>query len=234
MFPNAFTMLYLWDSISNKKTALKKLPFFHKVFIFDQGDAQLHGIIYRPIFFISDLSIEQKVGFKYLMSFIGTAHSDRYKICKKIESSMPKGMTTFFYLYLQAPWVYFARKLISPAIWSSSISEFKFKPLSKNVVSSVFDESFSILDIEHPQQKGLTMRTFDVLARGKKLITTNAAIKNEDFYNPNNVLIISRDAEIDFKHEFFRIPFTPLPTFFYEKYSLKGWIDEIFAEPRLN
>jgi hypothetical protein len=73
------------------------------------------------------------------------------------------------------------------------------------------------------------MRTFDVLAKEKKLVTTNSLIKNEDFYSPNNVLIINREVEVDFNHNFFKLPFVSLPAFFYEKYSIKGWIDEIFA-----
>jgi hypothetical protein len=74
------------------------------------------------------------------------------------------------------------------------------------------------------------MRTFEVLVKGKKLVTTNSTIKNEDFYHPNNVYIINRGDDIHLNHDFFDNPFIPLPITFYEKYSLKGWIDEIFHQ----
>lgn len=228
LFPNASAILYLWDSIANKKATIKKIPFFNRVISFDRSDAQEYELSYRPLFFV-DAHSGQKVVNKYLMSFIGTAHSDRYKICKEVRRVTPKDAKLFFYLYLQAPWVYFVRKVTKPSFWQSSMNEFEFQPLSKEVVSRVFEESFSVLDIEHPKQRGLTMRTFDVLAKEKKLVTTNSSIKNEDFYSPNNVLIINREVEVDFNHDFFRLPFVSLPAFFYEKYSLKGWIDEIFA-----
>jgi hypothetical protein len=228
LFPNTWSILYLWDSIANKKTTLKKIPFFNRVFSFDRSDAQEYELSYRPLFFL-DTHWEKKVSNQYLLTFIGTAHSDRYRICQEVRRSIPEGAASFFYLYLQAPWVYYIRKLIKLSFWHSSINEFEFQPLSKDAVDHIFANSFSILDIEHPNQRGLTMRTFDVLAKEKKLVTTNSLIKNEDFYSPNNVLIINREVEVDFNHNFFKLPFVSLPAFFYEKYSIKGWIDEIFA-----
>ena len=230
LFPKVSTKFYLWDSIANKKNTLKKLPFFKEVFTFDRSDAKEFNLSYRPLFFISDPHVASKTTDKYLISFIGTVHSDRYKICKKVGGLLPKTTTSFFYLYLQAPWVYFVRKLFNPSFWHASIHDFKFRPLSKNDMSRVFEDSFSVLDIEHPKQRGLTMRTFDVLASGKKLITTNDAIRSEDFYISNNVLIIDRGVKIDFNSSFFSTPFTSLPVFFHQKYSLKGWIDEIFHQ----
>jgi hypothetical protein len=229
LFPNAFTMLYLWDSIANKKSAKQKIQLFNQVFSFDRSDAKAYGITYRPLFFV-DADSPRKSSYKYLMSFIGTAHSDRYKICKEVRQVIPKGAVSFFYLYLQAPWVFFARKVMKSSFWRSSIKEFEFKPLSKDAVDRIFENSFSVLDIEHPNQRGLTMRTFEVLVKGKKLVTTNSTIKNEDFYHPNNVYIINRGDDIHLNHDFFDNPFIPLPITFYEKYSLKGWIDEIFHQ----
>ena len=46
-----------------------------------------------------------------------------------------------------------------------------------NDIVSLYKESEVILDINHPGQNGLTMRTFEALGAGKKLITTNTEIK---------------------------------------------------------
>ncbi|MEK5777604.1 lipopolysaccharide biosynthesis protein, partial [Acinetobacter nosocomialis] len=60
-------------------------------------------------------------------------------------------------------------------------------------IVELYAKSNIILDISHPGQSGLTMRTFEAIGAGKKLITTNTNIKEYPFYNANNIFIISRD-----------------------------------------
>ena len=228
IYLNAYYIFYTWDSVSNKKATLKKLKFFNSIFSFDRNDAAKYGFSYRPLFYINEKKHLTSQESKYLLSFVGTAHSGRYQMIKIIKRSLPKPSQTYFYLYLQAPWVYFFKKLTIPSFWSSSFGDFKFSPLAIESVDEVLDQSFAVLDIEHPNQCGLTMRTFEVLSKGKKLITTNQTIKLESFYSTDNVFIIQRDAKIDFASDFFKTPFRPLPNYFYEKYSLSGWINDIF------
>ena len=54
-----------------------------------------------------------------------------------------------------------------------------------------YQKSKVILDINHPYQRGLTLRTFEALG-AKKIITTNQEIKKFPFYNENNVFVIDR------------------------------------------
>ncbi|MFH4210110.1 lipopolysaccharide biosynthesis protein, partial [Acinetobacter baumannii] len=60
-------------------------------------------------------------------------------------------------------------------------------------IIKLYAKSNVILDISHPGQSGLTMRTFEAIGAGKKLITTNLNIKEYPFYNSDNIFIISRD-----------------------------------------
>ncbi len=43
-------------------------------------------------------------------------------------------------------------------------------------------------------QSGLTIRALEAVFHGKKLITTNVGIKSMDFYNPNNILVLSSET----------------------------------------
>lgn len=52
------------------------------------------------------------------------------------------------------------------------------------------------IEIQHPSQKGLTTRAFESLGTKTKLITTNPAIRQYDFYNSNNILIIDRNNPV--------------------------------------
>ena len=67
-----------------------------------------------------------------------------------------------------------------------------------------------------------------MIGMNKKLITTNAHIKNYEFYNSNNISVIDRNhVEIDIK--FFDSDYEPLLPGIYEKYSLETWIKEVLS-----
>ena len=79
---------------------------------------------------------------------------------------------------------------------SLSISNFTFKKISYNKVQTLVATSKVILDIHNPFQKGLTQRPFDALGNGKGLITTNANIKKEYFYDENVIHVLNRKNPI--------------------------------------
>lgn len=53
----------------------------------------------------------------------------------------------------------------------------------------------AILDINSPEQVGLSLHPMEALFFKKKLITNNKNIKNEKLYNPNNIFILGEDNE---------------------------------------
>lgn len=162
----------------------------------------------------------------YDISFIGTAHTDRAPIVNYIDSILNKNIKRFWYLYIQAEWVRNYYFIKSPSFRKVPSDLIRYKPVSKDFTSEIFHKSSSILDIEHPLQRGLTIRTFEALGSGKKLITTNKNISEEDFFNPDNILIIDRN-NISIDLDFFDIPFSPLSKSIRSRYTLSGWLDEI-------
>jgi len=105
--------------------------------------------------------------------------------------------------------------------------------LSADDIIDLYSCSTVILDINHPKQSGLTMRTFEALGAGKKLITTNAEIKKYSFYNEDNICIIDRDKP-ELNVEFFKTPFIPIDQPLLNDMSIVGWIGELFGEKKLN
>ena len=89
-----------------------------------------------------------------------------------------------------------------------------------------FRESKCILEINKDNSKGYTMRTFDAIGLKKKLITTNKSVVNEDFYRPNNILVIDEE-NIVIPKEFIDSPYEELPKEIYEKYSLEIWVKQL-------
>ncbi|TDX11652.1 hypothetical protein [Flavobacterium sp. S87F.05.LMB.W.Kidney.N] len=100
----------------------------------------------------------------------------------------------------------------------------KHVPLSK--VHEYADRSKVLLDIHRNGQIGLTFRTFESLGLEKKLITTNPDIKNYDFYNPNNILVIDENKP-DIPVSFFENEYEKIPESIYKKYTVEGWIENV-------
>jgi hypothetical protein len=231
-FKSAKFILYMWDSMKNKTSVHKIYEYFDECYTFDRFDVEkFPGIRFRPLFFLDDYKMVSTNKKEYDMSFIGTAHGDRYWILKEIQNQLAEKHLKFFtYLYLNNPILYRYNRIVNPDFRKiSKIEDFSFSPLTRSEIIDILSKSKAVLDIQHYAQTGLTMRTFEVLAAGIKLITTNKDIMSYDFYNPANICFINR-LNPQINPQFFETPFQPLPQNFYEKYSIEGWIKEIMVD----
>ena len=225
-FKQARFCLYMWDSFENRPWAIENLTFFDQCFTFDRNDSARYNLHFRPLFFSSGFEEKSSMTSKFHISFVGTTHTDRYAIISAIKRQLSNNYTSLMYMFLQAKWVFWLYKVINSSFKSAHISEFKFQPLAKADVQEIFFSSKVILDIEHPQQTGLTMRTLETLGAKKKLVTTNADIKKYDFYQSENICIIDRHQPV-LPDSFINTPYIDVSVEIYQKYRLSGWMDEI-------
>ena len=225
-FAQAKFILYVWDSIDNKPDILSFINFYDAGYTFDNVGAEKYGLRFRPLFFSSGFESQVARNSLYDISFVGTVHSDRYPILSELKNHFPPNIKAFIYLYIQAPWVYWVRKLTHLKFMKSKFSDFKFKPMSKEAVQELFMNSRIIIDIEHPNQTGLTMRSIEALGAQKKIITTNASIADYDFYNDSNILIIDRSSP-RVPNSFLYTEYHPVSENIYHRYRLSSWLDEI-------
>lgn len=100
----------------------------------------------------------------------------------------------------------------------------KHMPLTE--VNDYISHSKVLLDINRIGQAGLTFRVFESIGLNKKLITTNSDIKNYDFYNPNNILIIDEINPV-IPTAFFENEYEKIPHSIYQKYTLEGWCNNV-------
>jgi hypothetical protein len=228
-YPGALFILYLWDSIANRRHIAGNFTFFDRVFSFDPADVDSYGLCLRPLFYTPQFSNSHScTSFSFDLSLVGTAHSDRYDVVSRLSHNLPPSITTFWYLYLQAPWVFYVYRFLKPAMRRSKRHEFRFTTLSMSAVNDIFMSSRVVLDITHPRQCGLTMRTLETLGASKKLLTTNAAIFDYDFYDSANIAVIDRRSpSID--PDFLRSAYSPLAPSIVARYSLAGWLDEVLG-----
>ena len=233
MNPKLKVLTYFWDSVKNRKKSLEYLAYSNKFFSFDLKDAEADiRIEFLPLFYIDDYkniaNIENEL--VYDISFIGTVHSDRYKIIKKIEEQAKElNLKTYFYFYSPSKILFFFQKLFKKDFKYIKWEDVSFKSLSKSDVIDIIKQSKTIIDIQHPFQTGLTMRTIEMFRAKKKLFTTNKDIENYDLYNRSNIFIINRnEPKLDF--DFFKKDYEEIDKTIYEKYSLNSWLKTIFKD----
>ena len=137
-------------------------------------------------------------------------------------------MNCYWFLYLQSRFIYRFYKATRHEFRGVPATTFSFNKLSVNNIAKIVDDSHIILDIQHPRQNGLTMRTIEMVGMNKKMITTNAGIKEYDFYNPNNILVVDREnVQVDM--DFLKRNYEPVNEAVYERYSIKSWILEVLS-----
>lgn len=232
LFPKAKLCLYLWDSVKNIPGILKKLPYFDVMHSFDINDcARYPGLQFRPLFFGDEFvkRSEAEKDDRYDISFLGTVHSDRFAVIRQVQKiADATGLKCFWFLYLQSRFVYFLYKLTKKEFRAVPEDTFSYEKMPASKIAEIVDESRIILDIQHPRQTGLTMRTIEMIGMRKKLITTNESIKEYDFYDENNVMVIDR-KQVRIPAEFLQTAYHPLPAKTYEKYSLSSWILDVLS-----
>ena len=224
-------VLYQWDSIHNYPRIKKIYPYFEKIFSFDDEDCRNNkNMSFLPLFYsrrYEEIGTTIRKDYKYDICFIGTAHPKKYQFVKQIhEQLLPVYKNQFIYFFFPSRLVYVYRKIKNYKIFRhAKYKEFHFTPIKGKEMDELFSESQCILDSPQDGQRGLTMRTIETLGAKRKLITTNANIRNYDFYRPENIYIY--DGAIDLDNVFFKSPYLELPKEIYEKYSLRSWLKTV-------
>lgn len=229
-------IFYTWDSFSNHAHPVKILKYFDRKFTFDSNDALKYNLNFRPLFFLDSFQTIKNDSSKirYNLLFLGTAHSDRYRISNEIVNwCITNKLTSFCYYFMHGRFVYLFKKFFDNSFKEFDYNKLSFKSLTVDQIADLYSKSDVILDINHPGQNGLTMRTFESIGARKKLITTNAEVKKYCFYNPNNILVIDRNNLVIDKSIFDSI-YEEIDDVLYNKLTLEGWIKSIFFDEETN
>lgn len=178
--------LYQWDSLSNYPYQTMLLYFNH-VLTFDISDSKHLNLEYYPLFSMIE-NDRKELSRNIDILFIGSFHSDRYKVLKEILCQY-KDLNIYFYLYI--PFLSYIKRIFKgEKILLSDIRFFKIKP---EKLSCFYNNSKCVLDIEAYHQTGFTMRTLEALYCGCKLITTNDNIYTADFFDKKIISVIDRN-----------------------------------------
>ena len=227
--PHAQMTLYLWDGLDNARGSGAIAPFFDKVLTFDPTDAERHGWTYRPLFAdIADSMPRPPFGPPlYDCAFIGTMHSDRHRVLSRLRVAHPS-WRIFAYCYFQSRFMLGARMCLDPSLWLAPKGTLRTEPMDMVDAEAVLDQSRVTLDIEHPGQRGLTMRTIETLMAGRKLATTNRHVLTSDLFHPSRVCLIDRDRP-RIPDEFLVQRVEPIDDAVRRRYTLRYWARQVLS-----
>lgn len=227
--PTSKFILYLWDSLENKPNILPLFKYFDKIFSFDRNNCNKHSEMkFLPLFYRNEYN-RNTVNIGNVDVFhLGTVHSDRLKIVMNIVTMCLKNNISFNFK-LRMERIYYYYKILTSSVLKWAKPYIIFEDVSHKANVDYIDNSKAVLDIQHPTQTGLTMRTMELVGMQKKIITTNEDILNYDFFSKENILVIDRyNPEIP--EDFLTNPFIPIAENIRKKYCIKSWVENVFRE----
>lgn len=229
-FPNARFTLYFWDSYRNMPAnSPAKVDMFDRVFSFDPIDVSNDKrLAYRPLFFLNEYADLPRGEEDIDVLFVGTLHTDRYKVLRNIERCLSTDLLFRKILYIRSRTLFKLQALRQPVIWTSpsKADEYIYTPLGKNEMLKLISRARIVIDIERDVQAGYTMRTLEMLGAGKKLITTNPQVARAEFFDSQNTVVIDRQKPV-ISPEFFASPYRAPAPELVKRYSVDNWLDDI-------
>lgn len=182
-----------FDALSYDRATERWGATVDRVTTFDYRDAQTKG---WPVveLFSGQPPVVPPPPVRYRISAIQRNHSHRLTYLDRVLTELGTE-DSFVFLYEKGVLSFTANALRSPLLywkWRKSIS---FKPLAYDQYVDALAASDFTLDYAHPRQTGATMRCFEALAMGVKLITNNPHTADSPHFGPNNAIVFALDGD---------------------------------------
>lgn len=189
------SVLYLWDSWCNHDNLNEIHSCFSRIYTFDSKDSIERQLYLRPLFCCNE-SVRKNDNKESLdISFIGVDHSNRYEILNKFVKLSSNNALNYKFILLIGRVQYYLTKYFPQGSRynKNDMRIFASTSVPYNQYLNIIESSRVVLDIPDNNQTGLTMRTIEALAMGKRIITTNQYIQ---YYNdiPKDMYLIIEDS----------------------------------------
>ena len=223
---NSKFILYIWDDLKYKNNILKIKKYYDEIYSYNNEDALLLSCKYRPNFYCDEFNYEHEVK-EYDFFYVGGLRDQkRIDVILGIDGILLGYKKKFSLIEKKKFKNYFKFKNYKKI--KKYIDE---RPKMMSEISEFTKRSKVILDIVYRGQNGLGLRPFESIGANCKLITTNKNIKSYDFYNSTNIFCLEEDlSNIDDIRNFVDSPFESYSDDIKYKYSVDGFIDDIFGD----
>lgn len=189
IYPSATFILYQWDSISLVRNFNELRKRFDRCLTFDRVDAASDKTLeFRPLFYSRCMDTPKAA--PQGLVFVGSLHSKRLKLARLIKACAHANDVPVR-VYIRVGLFNYIRLLIT-----GSLQDVHIRPLPYETYVAWTERAEAVLDISHPLQTGLTMRTAEAIGLGKKIVTTNKDIVNYWFYDPKVICVVNEDDPV--------------------------------------
>lgn len=217
-FPGARFVLYNWDSIANHDYR-SHLKYFDDVFTFDPEDAHANVLRYLPLFCSRNYQkLVRRDQDRRAVYFVGNVvNPARYKAVSAFRNYCERHGIPFQSFMACTP----------PArisLWREGLrpTGLSFGSIGKAEFQGLIETSIAVFDFANHHQTGYTMRVFENLCAGKKIITNNPRIRQEPFYSADRIHVFSG---LDFEgvNEFVNRPLVE-PDAIFPEYRIQAFV----------
>lgn len=210
---NTFRMTcFLFDGIENFKNQKKTLSFFDTIYSYDKKDVEKYNFEFLTNYIYDD-EIETKEITN--LAFNISSFDDRFTFLEKLTHYLSKKGISFRFI------------IKKDKIFDHKNIEISNKYLSIGEVKNIIASSLVLVDIQKQNQYGLSFRVFEALGYKKKLITNNQDIVTYDFYNKNNIFVITEE-NYQVPLDFFQTDYVEIDMEILNKYKIENWIYKVF------
>lgn len=210
---------YQLDGLSVSSKILDYHKNFDRIFVFDPEDVKRYpsyNLVFLPNCYFGETDFTQpsEIDLLYIGQFIEKRHQQLFSIHNYLESQQMH-YSSHTSLYQGRDFVPLHHKILHHKISTTYQENIDFVKKSK-----------TLIDFKRDEHDGLSLRFFEAMQYGKKIITDNFSVKNYDFYHPNNIFVTNY-VNLEGLVDFLQSPYQSLPSELVEKYSFKNWINTI-------
>lgn len=216
-FPYAI-IKFCYPNIVNCGASLKPAvlrKYGVKGYSWDINDCNIYGLNYHTPFFDSTI-LPYNNSLKYDVCFIGS-DKGRYKSIMKLNMYFAKNNIKAYI------------RIIPNLFFLKFFRRHYSKSLPYHEYLQIVANSKCIIDFVQKRQVGTTTRTMEAVFSNKKLISNNQCLKNYDFYNPCNILILNGE-NTDQIFPFLSSDYVPVPQNILYTYTFQSWEDTLLKE----
>lgn len=216
---------YLYDSVSRCPVQHLLDGYFDEIYSFDKDDILKYGFKQTTNYnYLSHYTKPKNFSPAFEVLYVAS-FDKRMEHLRKIALALDKIKVSYKFIIVGKKTTLFKLKNLFTNKYS--FIELRRKRISQSELIELYKKSNVVLDLVREQQTGLSFRVFEAMATDNKLITNNNTVKNYDFYNPKNILIINSDCE-NLDVNFFKSNYETISQDIYNYYTIDNWVKNIF------
>lgn len=209
---------YQWDGMKRFPRIYSLVHYFNRFFVFDSSDVELKNNCLPLTNFYFDHPLPKvKADDSFDVFYIGSYVGDRINDVVKLSNQLQKANLKV------SVYIHYTGKAL-PDLLSLPYIKHLHHELSYEETLLMCANSNVLLDFQTNIHDGLSLRLFESIRFGKKIITTNKFVKHFDFYKPENIFVWDKNCNTQDLIDFLEKPYFNIENDLIEKYSFNNWL----------